>query len=305
MPLTARITNISRCSLHDGPGVRTVVYFKGCGMRCKWCHNPETLSRETEIFYNPSKCAHCGRCIAVCPERHFVENGQMVFSRKDCMKCGRCTDACPSGALSFVGERISVDQVLQEVLKDRHFYNRTGGGITLSGGECLLQAEFARELLSRCQKEKIHTAIESAFHVNWDSVDKVLPFTDWVFGDLKIADSNKHRAYTEQDNQIIIENLKRVTELHPHVVIRIPLIPGVNDSTEDMNAFAQIINTFGDGVQGVELLKYNILAGAKYMFLGKDYHLFAEEPQTKDHLDRLSETLMSRLSKSVKVYYKM
>lgn len=303
MSLTARITNISRCSLHDGPGVRTVVYFKGCNMRCKWCHNPETFSGQPEIFYNPSKCIHCGRCIQACPEHHVVEDGQMTFVRENCQKCGKCTEVCPSGALSYVGEEMSVDQVLQEVLKDRHFYNRTGGGITLSGGECLLQAEFASALLHRCKEEGIHTAIESAFFVSGERVDKVLPYTDFIFGDLKIADPEKHREYTGQSNRIIVENLKRVTQLHQNVVIRIPLIPDVNDSIDDMRAFAGIIDTFGNGVQGVELLKYNILAGAKYRLLNKDYPLQELNVQTKDHMDRLCEELSCALSKQVNVYH--
>ena len=291
MFITADISNISRGSLHDGEGVRTVVYFKGCGMRCRWCHNPETFRNEKEILFNPQKCIRCGECIDVCPEHHRIVQGESEFLRDGCTKCGKCAELCPNGALWVCGEKMTVEQVYDEIVKDRHYYEESGGGITLSGGECLLQADFAAELLKRCKKENINTAIESAFFVPYEKVKKVLPYLDFVYADLKIPDSAKHKKYTGQGNELIIENIRRLSNEFDNIVIRIPLIPGVNDSVEDMEKFSEIIRSFGSGIKGVELLRYNYLAESKYASLGMRYESFGKEAQSEEQITKLYKKL--------------
>jgi len=299
MSLSARISNIARSSLHDGPGVRTVVYFKGCKLRCKWCHNPETLSAKKDILYHLSKCIGCGRCIAICPEHH-TEDG---YIREGCLKCGKCADECPTGALTLCGDDMSVEEVISEVKKDKHFYDQSGGGVTLSGGECLLSVDFVTELLKCCKKEGIHTAIESAFFVPFENVEAVLPYVDFFFADLKIPDPAKHKEYTSQTNELIIENIRKLSFLHNEITIRIPLIVGVNDSEEDMLEFAKIINTFGDGIKCVELLKYNYLAKSKYDAMDMQYNAYSDGTQQKDQLERLKMTLEDELLGKCRVIF--
>lgn len=277
MSLIANISNISRTSLHDGPGLRTVVYFKGCGLRCQWCHNPETLVGGKDILYAPIKCIHCGRCVEFCPEHHVIDGNNMVFLRDGCKRCGRCADICPSGALSVSGNQMTLESVLKEVVKDRHFYAESGGGVTLSGGECLLQADFCTALLQACQSEGIHTTIESALFVPWQNVEKVLPYCDLFFTDMKIPDPQKHIRYTGQDNQLILDNLYRLSEAAPgKIIIRIPLIPGVNDSDDDISGFAERLRPIAEKLQSIEILKYNSLAKSKYTLSGMDYTDFGE-----------------------------
>ena len=160
--LSGVITDISRCSLHDGPGVRTVVYFKGCALRCKWCHNPETLTVEKDMMFLNTKCIKCGRCLEVCPQCHSVVDDEVQIDRSSCKHCGKCVDSCPAGALQMVGREVTVEELMTELRKDRHYYEMSGGGVTLSGGECLLQSEFAAALLEKCKEEGIHTTIETA-----------------------------------------------------------------------------------------------------------------------------------------------
>ena len=294
MSVTAPITNITRGSLHDGPGVRTVIYFKGCGLRCKWCHNPETLSHKKEIIYIKSKCIHCGKCVEICPEHHNIRCNDMEFLREGCPACGKCAEVCPSLALNICGEKKTVNEVFDEIKKDCHYYEKSGGGVTFSGGECLLHPDFLFEIAKKCNGNKIHTAIESAFFVPWKNVEKLLPFIDLFFADLKIADPEKHCEFTGQDNRLIIDNITRLSKIHNNIILRIPVIPGVNDSDDDIDEFAKIIKTFGKGIKEIELLKYNNLAESKYNIAGKDYTKFADRSQTDGEMKKLCSSLKEK-----------
>ena len=294
MSVTAPITNIARGSLHDGPGVRTVVYFKGCRLKCKWCHNPETISVKKQILYTPSKCIHCGKCIEVCPEHHKIHGNDMVFLRESCAACGKCAKSCPSLALSLCGEEKTVPVLFEEIKKDLHYYIFSGGGVTFSGGECLLYPQFIAEIAKICKDHKIHTAVESAFFVPWENAEKVLPFINLFFADLKIADPKKHCEFTGQDNRLIIDNITRLSKIHNNIILRIPVIPGVNDSEDDIDEFAKIIKTFGKGIKGIELLKYNNLAESKYNIAGKDYTNFADRSQTDGEMEKICLSLQEK-----------
>ena len=226
----------------------------------------------------------------------------MVFHREGCSRCGRCAEVCPSEALTTAGRRYTVEELLAEVQKDRHYYIQSGGGITLSGGECLLQAAFCRELLAACRADGIHTAVETALFVPWENVERVLPHTDWVFADCKLADPEKHRRYTGQDNRRILANLARLAEAAPgRVTVRIPLIPGVNDTDEDIAGFARVLAPLADGLRGVEILRYNNLAAGKYAAVGMGYTDFGT-PQTVESAAAYADALEAALGGAVPVY---
>ena len=302
MSLMATISNISRTSLHDGPGIRTVVYFKGCGLHCAWCHNPETLSAETEILYAPTKCIRCGQCVAACPDHHIIQVNTMVFLRDGCQKCGSSTEACPSGAVSLCGKHYSVEDVMAQVRKDLHYYKQSGGGVTLSGGECLLHADFCAELLHHCKEAGIHTCIETALFVPWHNIEKVLPVCDFFYADCKIAAPEKHKQYTGQDNRLILENLQKLADAAgKKVTVRIPLIPSVNDSAEDIQGFVACLQPFAGKLAGIEVLRYNNLAQGKYQQLEKDYTNFSNM-QSDETLLAYCCALEESLSHATNVY---
>lgn len=286
MSVTARISNISRGSLHDGPGVRTVIYFKGCALRCRWCHNPETLSSKKEILFTPSKCIQCGLCAQLCPEHHIRAEDGVCFVRDGCTACGRCADACPALALNLCGEDTDTDELMSTIKKDLSYYTASGGGVTFSGGECLLQWEAVKALAASCHALNIHTTVESALFVPWHNIEQVLDHIDLFYADLKLADPEHHRRFTGQDNRLILENLQLLSRNHHNITVRIPLIPGVNDSTEELTAMGQIIRQLGSGIKNVELLKYNVLGASKYPAVGLEYTAFAPAAQSDEEMKK-------------------
>lgn len=302
MSISGNISNISRSSLHDGPGIRTVVYFKGCGLNCKWCHNPETISAKSDILYVPIKCVHCGKCVELCPDCHKIDGNDMLFLRENCKKCGKCAENCPSGALSVSGENRDLEDVFKEISKDSHYFDQSGGGVTLSGGECLLQADFCAELLKKCKENGIHTVIETALFVPWRNIEKVIPYVDLFYTDFKIPDSKKHEEYTAQGNELILENLTKLSTLKKgKIIVRIPLIPSVNDSETDIAQFAEKLLPIAENFEGIEILKYNSLGISKYKISGKEYTDFGSA-QTDEELVSHCEKLQNALQNKTKVF---
>ena len=225
----------------------------------------------------------------------------MKFVKDDCAACGKCVEVCPASALELCGEIKTSDEVFNEIKKDLHYYKASNGGITFSGGECLLYPDFISDIAKKCKKEGIHTAVESAFFVPWENAEKVIPYIDLFFADLKIPDSEKHRKYTGHSNNIILKNIRNLSNRHDNIILRIPVIPGVNDSDEDISTFAEIISSFGKGIKEVELLKYNNLAESKYKIADEKYTSFSDSTQGNDEMKRLCSFLENKAG--IKCYF--
>ncbi len=270
-PVSGLVTNIQRFSIHDGPGIRTTVFLKGCNLRCFWCHNPETLSPEPELQVYPERCIGCGECFRRCQRGcHEMVDGRRVFHRERCVACGACADTCYAQALVRVGDRKTVDEVVAEVLRDRPFYETSSGGVTLSGGEPLMQVEFSRGILARCRQEGLHTAVETAANYSWERLATLLPCTDLVMLDLKLMDSERHREATGVPNGRILANARRLGQQPQPLIVRTPLVPGVNDADSDVAAIAAFAATLPNLLY-YELLPYHGMAAGKYDSLGLVY----------------------------------
>ena len=279
------LTAIQRFSLHDGPGIRSTVFFKGCNMRCAWCHNPETLRVEPEVLYYRSKCVGCGACAQVCPS-HRVESGRMVYDRSACADHGACAQVCFSGALEMCGRDYTVQEVLHEVMQDVDYYAQSGGGVTLSGGEVLLQPQFAAELLSALHKEGVHTAIEINLNVDFSTLEALLPDLDLVMCDLKLWDEDAHRRWTGAGNARIRENIARLSRSGKPFIVRTPVIPGVNDSEAEIAAIAGFVGQL-PGLAYYELLNFNPLGGSKYQALDVDNAFAGARPLSEERMQAL------------------
>ena len=256
------IFDIERNSYVDGPGIRTTVFFKGCNLRCAWCHNPESQSPKPQMLFYRDKCKGCGKCKAICP------------TPGHCTLCGKCTFYCPADARKVCGKEYTVEEVLSEVLKDKAFYDNSGGGVTFSGGECMLQVDFLTEILKKCKENGIHTAVDTAGHVPFAFFEKVLPYTDLFLYDIKVMDPEKHKTYVGADNTLILENLKKLLNTGANIWIRIPVIGGINDSIEEMQKVKEFLTLWGKP-QKVELLPYHAMGEHKYTALGKENRTFS------------------------------
>ena len=288
------VLNIQHFCTHDGPGIRTTVFLKGCSLRCKWCSNPESIHPKPELGYNPSRCIgkdECGFCVKECPESAIftVDSDVRVRINWDlCTNCGKCVPACPPKALSLFGREMTVSEVMDEVEQDGAFYRESGGGITLSGGECQLQPDFSAALLEEAHRRGINTAIETASNVPWAFMEKILPHVDTVLHDIKLTDPERHKKWTGVDNTRIRANLQRAYETFPNktFIARTPLIPGVNDDEEHIMATLAFIRPYKNVVD-YELLPYMRFGESKYNFLGRVYEMQDFDPPTPDTLARL------------------
>lgn len=265
--------DIQRASTVDGPGFRTTVFFKGCNLRCAWCHNPESQSAVPQLLFYQERCTHCGLCERVCP-----------YGLRKCDLCGKCADACPQEARSLCGMEYAVGDAMKKILPDRLFYQTSGGGATFSGGECMLQLGFLKELLDFCKKEKIHTAVDTAGAVPWRFFEEILPYTDMFLYDVKSMNSQRHKEYTGVGNEQILENLSRLLQMQKRVWVRVPIIPGVNDTLEEMRALRAFLLANGYP-EKVELLPYHRMGEMKWKALGQKATLF--NPPSAEQVDTL------------------
>lgn len=293
------VTNIQRFSIHDGPGIRTTVFLKGCNLRCFWCHNPETWSPKPELQLFLNKCIGCGECFTRCPnEAHIMVDGKRQFDRTRCVGCGICTDTCYAEALVLVGEDMDVDQVMKEVLADRAFYESSNGGITLSGGEPALQADFSYALLERSKAEGLHTAIETDANYRWETLERLLEVTDLVMSDIKHMNPETHKASTGVTNTLIIENHKRLMKTDKPIILRTPVVPTVNANIDDIAAIGAYVRDLcdirkatgnGSPCPSLELLPFHRLAADKYRSLDLEYKALNLSSPSREQMQEFQE----------------
>jgi pyruvate formate lyase activating enzyme len=287
------VFNIQRFSLDDGPGIRTLVFLKGCPLRCLWCSNPESQNAEPELAHRDTVCTKCGRCINVCDTKAISINDKgIIIDRKLCTNCGQCTKVCLPEALKIFGKIMSVEEVLKEINKDSHYYQKSGGGVTISGGEPLCQPEFTAALLKQCQNQGIHTAIETSGYGDTAALEEIIKHTNLVLFDIKSADINAHQQLTSRSNELILRNLKLLLTKDVFLIVRIPVIPGYNDSDRDILAMADKIAEL-DRSKEVNLLPYHRFGMAKYHQLDREYKLKDLIPPTKEQLEKAKDIMKS------------
>jgi pyruvate formate lyase activating enzyme len=288
------IFDLQRYSLHDGPGLRVLVFFKGCPLRCLWCSNPESQSATPEVMLDETRCRQCGDCASACRPGAIRRgpSGWITYDRGQCTFCGSCVEACPHKARKWVGRRVSVSGLLKEIARDMPFFRRSGGGVTLGGGEPLFQPDFAHALLKACREQNIHTSVETCGAVDWPHLERLAPWTDLFLYDLKQMDLRRHRWLTGRDNRQVLANLERLAGIHSQIIVRYPFIPGLNDSEEDMLALIRFLRQVGN-VTKVEWSPYHRYGEFKYGLLGRKYALEGIKTPSAEGLAMANDLLRS------------
>ena len=295
--ITGNVFDVQRFCVHDGPGIRTTVFFKGCPLRCAWCHNPESQKSEPQLAFYAHKCMNCGGCAAVCPQKcHLTDGERHSFHHTSCVACGECTAMCPTDALELLGRQVTVEALMAETVRDRNFYKNSGGGLTVSGGEPLAQPEFLIELLKAAKAEGLHTCIETCGFASEQTVRAVAPYTDLFLFDLKETDESNHRSFTGVPLKPILRSLYLLDSLGAKTVLRCPIIPGYNARDSHAKEIARIADSLKN-LQDVEVMAYHTLGRSKYEALGMD------DPTSE--LDAMNETLKSEFLAAINRYRKI
>lgn len=289
--MTGLIFDLKKFSLHDGPGIRTTVFFKGCPLQCWWCHNPEGIRPEQELLLRPNCCIRCGACVEACPQGALSAGGEAPRAGEGfCTQCGACVEACYAGARELVGRWMAASEVLAEIECDAVFYDESGGGVTVSGGEPLLQPDFLRALLRGCRDRGMHTALDTCGYAPWEVLDGIREWVDLFLYDLKLLDDARHRQYTGVSNALILENLRALAERGQRIWLRVPVIPGINDGDRDVRR----LGAFAAGLphlERVDLLPYHPLARQKYSRLGFAYALPDVRAPSAERLEQIRDAL--------------
>jgi pyruvate formate lyase activating enzyme len=288
------ISTVQKYSTKDGPGIRSTVFFKGCPLGCLWCSNPELIRSRPDLLYTREKCARCGTCIETCLlcALSFGEEGFMLVDRSLCDSCGNCVKACPNGALELIGKEVTVDELSDELLKDRVFYQTSGGGVTFSGGEPLWQSGFVAQVAHRMKEEGVHTTLDTAGDVGWCHFEEVLDFIDLVLFDIKFSDRDNHRQFTGRENDLVLANAQLLSQRRVPMHVRLVMIPGVNDNEAEIRARMEIVTSL-KSVKQVDILPYHRYGAGKYARLGLEYPLMEMKEHTKEQIDTIQKLVQS------------
>ena len=282
-----KIFDIKQFAVHDGPGIRTTVFFKGCPLGCPWCHNPEGIKQEEDLFYYESKCIGCGSCVDLCSQDAIKMEGEIINIDRDvCDLCGRCAEGCPTTALKIAGKDITADEVMDEIERSTIYHDTSSGGVTLSGGEPFQQFEFMQELVDKCNKEDIHITVDTCGHVKPEKFDSIKNKIDLFLFDLKIMDEELHREYTGVSNDWILKNLESLLkENESEVIIRFPIIPDITDTEENISSMIEFLSPF-KGVKEIDLLPYHNVK-EKYNMLGKKYDIKGVKKPSREKIEKI------------------
>jgi len=297
---TGTVFDIKRYAIHDGPGIRTTIFLKGCPLKCLWCHNPESWIQKPELHLRDSRCIGCGKCIQVCANKAITtKNGKIVTDSAKCNHCGSCADVCLAAAREMIGKTFTVNDLMKEIEKDLIFFDESGGGVTFSGGEPLNQPEFLLQLLKQSKLREIHTALDTTCHADQNLIKEIAPYTDLFLCDLKHMQTHRHKELTGVGSEIILQNIACLSALDKPIIIRIPLIPGLNDDEENIEATGRYVLSL-KGVMRIDLLPYHSGGREKTNRLLSNIEIIESQTQSEQQLNKIADQLR-RLGLEVKI----